>query len=84
MFRTDRGDNEGGAEWASVPGAAKDAAGDDDVEIRIPAGGTIDVRYRQVLFAPAPAAVAAAPRAAESTSQPARRGLFRRAFRVRR
>ena len=84
MFRTDRGDNEGGAEWASVPGAAKDGAGDDDVEIRIPAGGTIDVRYRQVLFAPAPIVVAAAPRAAESTLQPARRGLFRRAFRSRR
>jgi hypothetical protein len=52
MFRTDRGDNEGGDEWASVTGAGTDPRGDDDVEIRVAADGLMDVRYREVFFAP--------------------------------
>lgn len=48
IFRTDRGDNEGGAEWAagSIPGCS-DGRGDDDVEIVLPATGAPAVAYRQ-------------------------------------
>lgn len=49
IFRTDRGDDEGGFEWAEgrIPGCS-DARGDDDVEIIIPRGQSIIVRYREV------------------------------------
>jgi hypothetical protein len=47
LFRTDFGDDEPGAfEWKanSIPGCS-DPAGDDDVEIALRAGGTVDVDY---------------------------------------
>jgi hypothetical protein len=48
MFRTDRGDDEGGAEWdeGRIAGC-HDQDGDDDVEIVLPASGPAKVRYRQ-------------------------------------
>lgn len=47
MFRTDRGDDEGGSEWphGSVAGCA-DGRGDDDIDVVIRADGTIEVDYR--------------------------------------
>ena len=47
MFRTDRGDDEGVAEWAEgrIDGH-KDKPGDDDVDIMISADGTLTVKYR--------------------------------------
>lgn len=47
LFRTDRGDDEGGFEWAKgrTPGA-KDPAGDDDVDIAISPSGVVSVGYR--------------------------------------
>jgi competence protein ComEC len=47
MFRTDRGDNEGGAEWEIGRGDKADRPGDDDVDILLRADGTVQVRYRQ-------------------------------------
>jgi len=48
ILRTDRGDNEGGAEMAAEGGRCPDPPGDDDVEIRLPRNPSarIDVRYR--------------------------------------
>lgn len=48
MFRTDRGDDEGGKEWpfASIPGLS-DPAGDDDIDIAITSTSGLTVRYRQ-------------------------------------
>lgn len=46
MFRTDRGDNEGGKEWDGQGGNSADQRGDDDVEIRISAAGAVSVQYR--------------------------------------
>lgn len=37
IFRTDRGDNEGGSEMTAAGGDCPDPRGDDDVEIRLPA-----------------------------------------------
>ena len=47
MFRTDRGDNEGGKEWSlgSILGMT-DPAGDDDVDITIDATSTLRIGYR--------------------------------------
>jgi len=47
VYRTDRGDDEGGAEspLQRVPGC-KDHSGDDDIEIVIRQNGSIDVDYR--------------------------------------
>lgn len=47
ILRTDRGDDEGGAEWDGerVDGH-KDGKGDDDVDILIRADGTVEVAYR--------------------------------------
>ena len=47
IFRTDRGDDEGGFEWdeGRIPGC-KDKRGDDDVEIILPANGAPTVKYR--------------------------------------
>lgn len=47
IFRTDLGDDEGGAEWdfGRIPGH-KDKAGDDDVDILIRPDGEIVVEYR--------------------------------------
>ena len=48
MFRTDRGDDEGGDNWTEgrVVGC-RDKAGDDDVEIVLPENGLVKVDYRQ-------------------------------------
>lgn len=48
IFRTDRGDDEGGFEWPhlSVPGC-RDPRGDDDVVVRLPLGGAVQVSYRE-------------------------------------
>ena len=49
MFRTDRGDNEGGKEWNHLSSSTKDLRGDDDVEITLPKDGgadAIEVKYR--------------------------------------
>lgn len=45
IFRTDFGDNEGGEEWMSVPGAGRDPKGDDDVTITIQADGKLTMNY---------------------------------------
>jgi len=46
MFRTDRGDDEGGFEWSQgrIPGCS-DPTGDDDVLITLPLGAPARVRY---------------------------------------
>lgn len=46
MFRTDRGDDEGGNEWSEgrIAGCV-DKAGDDDVEIILPSEGSVKVKY---------------------------------------
>src|ERR1043166_393776 len=46
LFRTDRGDNEGGKEWIQSPGNAPDPPGDDDVDVLITKSGTVTVAYR--------------------------------------
>lgn len=47
MFRTDRGDNEGGNEWPAVtPEAEPDRPGDDDIDVVIRKNGTVEVEYR--------------------------------------
>lgn len=48
IFRTDRGDNEGGNEMVSGGGTTPDVRGDDDVEIRLPRSPTarVTVSYR--------------------------------------
>ena len=46
IFRTDRGDNEGGTEWNHEATSSSDSVGDDDVEIEISASGTLTVAYR--------------------------------------
>lgn len=49
LFRTDRGDNEGGDEWdeGRIQGC-RDGRADDDIEIRLPvsSGEAVSVRYR--------------------------------------
>ena len=47
MFRTDRGDDEGGNEWDNerIPGNV-DQAGDDDVDVLIRADGSVVVEYK--------------------------------------
>ena len=46
IFRTDRGDNEGGKEWPALhPGIASDKAGDNDVDILIRPSGPPIVEY---------------------------------------
>lgn len=47
MFRTDRGDDEGGTEWneGRIAGCT-DGRGDDDVDIVLPASGSVQVDYR--------------------------------------
>lgn len=48
MFRTDRGDDEGGFEWRfGAINGCRDRTGDDDVEILLPRGGPVRVAYRQ-------------------------------------
>ncbi len=47
MFRTDRGDNEGGDEWEVGRGDSPDMPGDDDVDIHIRKDGGVQVRYRK-------------------------------------
>lgn len=56
MFRTDLGDNEGGAEMTEGKGHCPDPTGDDDVEIRMPsaAASPVTVAYRGA-SAPCPA-----------------------------
>lgn len=44
ILRTDRGDNEGGAEMTADGGRSADRPGDDDVEIRLPRSPTARVR----------------------------------------
>ena len=46
LFRTDRGDNEGGSEWSFGQTAAGDTFGDDDVDILIEPDGNLLVEYR--------------------------------------
>ena len=46
MFRTDRGDNEGGTEWNHDATSGSDPVGDDDVEIVLSGTGTVSVQYR--------------------------------------
>ena len=46
ILRTDRGDNEGGKEWAHGATKAGDHVGDDDIDIIIGADGTLNVEYR--------------------------------------
>lgn len=46
MFRTDRGDNEGGDEWEVGRGDSPDRPGDDDVDILIGKDGAVKVQYR--------------------------------------
>jgi competence protein ComEC len=48
IFRTDRGDNEGGSEMTAGAGTCPDKRGDDDVEIRLPrsSSGRVTVAYR--------------------------------------
>ncbi len=46
MFRTDRGDNEGGAEWWRGAGSKPDGVGDDDVDVLIRSDATLQVAYR--------------------------------------
>jgi competence protein ComEC len=47
LFRTDRGDNEGGEEWKQLPvGHAPDPIGDDDVDVLITTTGQVTVAYR--------------------------------------
>jgi beta-lactamase superfamily II metal-dependent hydrolase len=50
IFRTDRADDEGGAEWSEgrMVGCV-DGPGDDDVDILLPKDGRPQVRYRQAL-----------------------------------
>ena len=45
MFRTDKGDNEGGKEWAHDSTDSADPRGDDDIEIIIRANEKVIVRY---------------------------------------
>ncbi len=46
IFRTDRGDDEGGKEWSEGKIAnCKDGRGDDDVEILLKKEGTTSVKY---------------------------------------
>ena len=60
IFRTDRGDNEGGEEWMPGPPGPPDPKGDDDVEVLLTAGGAVHVNYRiPETFAPTPAIAAA-------------------------
>ena len=47
IFRTDLGDNEGGAEWAHGATNSPDSKGDDDIEIIIQPTGEVAVRYAQ-------------------------------------
>ena len=44
LYRTDRGDNEGGNEWKGTL-ACGDATGDDDIEVQLPRAGSVTVRY---------------------------------------
>lgn len=46
VFRTDRGDNEGGFEWPELGETCKDRAGDDDVDIVLARNGTFAVAHR--------------------------------------
>lgn len=48
IFRTDRGDNEGGNEMTAGSGRCRDTTGDDDVEIRLPRSSSarVTVAYR--------------------------------------
>ena len=46
MFRTDRGDNEGGQEWDHLAGSSPDPKGDDDVDVLLKGDGTIEVAYK--------------------------------------
>ena len=47
MFRTDRGDDEGGEEWdGGRRSGCRDKRGDDDVEIVIRENGDVEVEYR--------------------------------------
>jgi beta-lactamase superfamily II metal-dependent hydrolase len=50
IFRTDRADDEGGAEWSEgrMVGCV-DGPGDDNVDIVLPKDGKLQVRYRQAL-----------------------------------
>jgi beta-lactamase superfamily II metal-dependent hydrolase len=45
LFRTDRGDNEGGDEWGPM-GSSADKRGDDDVDILVTSDGKLQVAYR--------------------------------------
>ncbi len=48
MFRTDRGDNEGGDEWSEGRiSMCADKRGDDDVDIVLPFTGPAQVGYRE-------------------------------------
>ena len=47
LFRTDRGDGEGGKEWTEGgTSGATDGAGDDDVDVLIESTGSVTVEYR--------------------------------------
>ncbi len=47
MFRTDRGDNEGGREWSLGDSDSSDLPGDDDVDILILDDGQVVVAYSE-------------------------------------
>lgn len=46
LLRTDLGDNEGETEWSLGASSHRDIPGDEDVEIKIHADGTVQVAYR--------------------------------------
>lgn len=45
LLRTDRGDNEGGAEWSYGSTGVRDIVGDDSIDIVVSSSGSVSVKY---------------------------------------